>query len=146
MLQMKHQKKNLAEEVAEEAPVEDEVGGDEDELDEIDDLAGDEEEAVEEDSFDLDTIIRELEQEIDEGSYSEEDEEEVELEEGSCSEDDEEEAIEESEESEESEEEPVEEQSDSSEIGKKDNHVDVADAKMRRPTRFKSSLKKKKRR
>ena len=111
---------------AEEAPVEDEVGGDEDIADEIDDLAGDEEEAVEEDSFDLDTIIKELEQEIDEGSYSEEDEEEVELEEGSCSEDDEEEAIEESEESEE---ESVEEQSDSSEIGKKDNHVDVADCK-----------------
>ena len=58
----------------------DEMGmeSDEDIADEIDDLAGDEEEAVEEDSFDLDTIIRELEQEIDEGSYSEEDEEEVE--------------------------------------------------------------------
>ena len=40
----------------------------------IEDPEGDEEEAVEEDSFDLDTIIRELEQEIEEGSYSEEDE------------------------------------------------------------------------
>jgi len=46
----------------EEAPAEDEVGGDEEIADEIEDLEGDEEEAVEEDSFDLDTIIRELEQ------------------------------------------------------------------------------------
>ena len=120
-----------AEEVpAEEAPAEDEVGGEEEIADEIDDLEdpeGDEEEAVEEDSFDLDTIIRELEQEIEEGSYSEEDEE-VELEEASCSEDDEEEAIEESEDSEE-EEEAVEEQSKSSELGKGgDEHVVVADS------------------
>jgi hypothetical protein len=112
---------------AEEAPAEDEVGGEEEIADEIEDLEGDEEEAVEEDSFDLDTIIRELEQEIEEGSYSEEDEE-VELEEASCSEDDEEEAIEESEDSEE-EEEAVEEQSKSSELGKGgDEHVVVADS------------------
>ena len=115
---------------AEEAPAEDEVGGEEeiaDEIDDLEDLEGDEEEAVEEDSFDLDTIIRELEQEIEEGSYSEEDEE-VELEEASCSEDDEEEAIEESEDSEE-EEEAVEEQSKSSELGKGgDEHVVVADS------------------
>jgi len=113
----------------EEAPAEDEVGGDEEIADEIEDLEGDEEEAVEEDSFDLDTIIRELEQEIEEGSYSEEDDE-VELDEASCSEDDEEEAIEESEESEESEEEEaVEEQSKSSELGKGgDEHVVVADS------------------
>jgi len=112
---------------AEEAPAEDEVGGDEEIADEIEDLEGDEEEAVEEDSFDLDTIIRELEQEIEEGSYSEEDEE-AELEEASCSEDDEEEAIEESEDSEEDEE-AVEEQSKSSELGKGgDEHVVVADS------------------
>ena len=97
----------------EEAPAEDSV---EDEI-EVEDEVEDEEE-IEEDSFDLDSIIAELESELtteEEEGEDEESEEEDAIEESSCSEDDEEEA--------------VEEQSDSSEIGKKDNHVDVADCK-----------------
>jgi len=116
-------------EVSDEVEVadEEEVASEEPELDLSDE---EEEEDIEEDSFDLESIIKELEQELDvedeeeaieeSADADEESEEEEEaIEESSCSEDDESEE----------EAEEIEEQSSSSELGKGgEEHVNIADS------------------